>query len=111
MCRLTVIVLFNFHIYQRQLIPNSTALAQPVDQNVGHTLADLIRVPFEQLIAKQHKRILAKRNVEKIKLPALRRLVAKWTNDAWKQLLLKEHLLTSAWRNCGLIDVWMTDAE
>ncbi len=38
-------------------------------------------------------------------------LVAKWTNDAWKKLLLKEHLLTSAWNNCGLIDVWMTDDE
>ncbi len=104
-------MIFNFHIYQRQLIPNSTALAQPVDQNVGHTLADLIRVPFEALIAKQHERLLAKRRVEKIKLPALRRLVAKWTNDAWKKLLLREHLLTSAWNNCGLTDVWMDDDE
>ncbi len=107
----TQIQLQNANIYQRQLIPNSTALAQPVDQNVGHTLANLIRVPFEALMAKQHDRILARRQVKKINLPALRRLVAKWTNEAWQKLLLKEHLLTSAWDNCGLIDVWMDDDE
>ncbi len=70
-----------------------------------------ICVPFEELISKQHRRLLAKRKAEKIKLSELRKLVAKWTNAAWKQLLLKEHLLTSAWNNCGLVDVWMTDDE
>ncbi len=92
---------------QCQLIPNTTALAQPVDQNVGVTLANPIREPFEALIRKQHKKILGKIKCKKVNLPQLRRYVAKWTNDAWKQLLLKEHLLTSAWNNSGLIDTWM----
>eukprot|EP01084_Bolivina_argentea_P264633 448323_1 len=43
--------------------------------------------------------------------PELRKLVAKWTHEAWKKLLLKEHLLNSAWNNCGLIDVWMKDND
>ncbi len=56
-------------------------------------------------------RILGGRKVKKINLPELRRLVAQWTNDAWKKVLLRERLLTSAWNNCGLVDVWMTDDE
>eukprot|EP01084_Bolivina_argentea_P264632 448322_1 len=86
--------LHNYYIYTFdckhnpiQLSPNTTALAQPVDQNVGHELCELIRQP------------------------ELRKLVAKWTHEAWKKLLLKEHLLNSAWNNCGLIDVWMKDND
>eukprot|EP01083_Nonionella_stella_P102571 291859_1 len=68
---------------------------QPVDQNVGTHLVGMIVKPFERLIAE------------------LRKLVAKWTYDAWLTFLrTRQHLLESAWDNSGLIDEWSdSDSE